>query len=531
MADLTPAELAEIEQLRQRGTVPAAPPRPEDTSSPNAVIQFLQRFNPPPGLVGGTLGGIAGAGLGSMAGGVGAAPGGIIGAGLGAAGEENLRQMLSGRFDPARVGMEGLVGGASQAGGEAALAPFRYVLNALRLKKATQAATAAYETAKSTRAGEVARDEAIATAKTAADKAAYATNVVATKTANQAAVQAHKAEVAAIEATQVETLRNWQAKGATTVAEAWKTAVPSWRQYPSETQGLLEMVYGKGQADLSHMFDTALKEVVTAGRGRLITLPTDAATTLGVTSQGVVESVSGKGTFTAVDAGEAAKAVVGFWKKDQAVYRTVARALDQAGLGNQAAREEYMTGQAVIDFVSRNKVLEGGTYHADRVLSGLTTGLKSLNALRNRGMGDVFRGPFAESVQGMPLAPALPPAPTPRPMPVRPQPTLPPERPEIGPPPAVPAGYQTRQLPRVSPWVGGMAAEIPTLMQGASGGFGEMGPRSALPFALGTAATALLSGRQIVTRAGRDPAIEALLHAFPTLAAQYAGAQYFGEAK
>ena len=580
MAEFTPEELREIETLRA-----GAPPTEgasTGTSTPLRILQTLASFAPPSGLVGGTVGGLAGAGLGAMAGGIGAVPGSIVGAGLGAAGEENLRQMVSGRFAPLDVARAGVESSAWQAAGEGIFAPARYLLNRRALTLAQKKSLDAYQKANLARGETIVAGEEAAAAKTRADLTTYEKGVGEAAAKTRAAQAAQRAEalrvkqehatyetkaaaaregtrqdLAAQKATterltqQHETaLAGWADRGAETVSSAWRQMVPSWSDLPAGKNGLLEMVYGTGQARVSTMFDAALKEIVAAGRGRLVPLSQEAATALGLEAKGLVGSISGAADLAVVDAGDAAAKVTGFWTKDRKVYREVVDALDRMGLGNAEARAEYKNAMSVIDFVAQNKILEGKVFHPDRVLKGMTTTLRSINALRSRGTGDVFRGPFAEALEGAPSPLVLPGAPSPRPMPTkptsvvppaplpeprpaRPRPTPAPEAPPgVGPPPLLPEGFSTMRLPGAPHpfWVGGALAQAPAslMSRGAAVEGTGRGFHSSMPFALGGATAAYLSGRELVTRAGRSPAIEALFHLFPTLAAQYAGTAYFG---
>src|SRR5207247_1513344 len=84
----------------------------------------------------------------------------------------------------------------------------------------------------------------------------------AAETAQQ---QGHEANVAAAKTAHEQATRQYAEQGASTIADAFKGQVSAWREFPSNEKGLLDMVYGSGQAKLSAAYDTVMKEIVALG--------------------------------------------------------------------------------------------------------------------------------------------------------------------------------------------------------------------------------------------------------------------------
>jgi len=315
-------------------------------------------------------------------------------------------------------------------------------------------------------------------------------------------------------------------RGAKSIADAYKLKVPAWKDYPSDTKGLLEMVYGRGQQALSESFDKALGDVVKAGKGKMVNIRAEDAAALGLgqsrhPSQPGFQFPTGIATrhepgayqrgplspalapnrpeMMSVDAGALAEKITGTWARDPSRYRRVFSVLDEAGLGNEAARSEYKAGQALIAFMDRTKGLEGMQLRPDRIEKGLTD-LRKVNELRRRGEGDVFRGPMAEAATGIPKPPV--------------------ER--AGPlAPAMPEGVKTRTTPNI-PWYvgGGLGAGLVGALSGEH--MSHYGPAAVA----GALAARLLSGRELVTRAPLSPVQDLLTRRGPTLLGQDAR-EYF----
>ena len=94
------------------------------------------------------------------------------------------------------------------------------------------------------------------------------------------------------------------------------------------------------------------------------------------------------------DAGNAAKNLVGKWKKFPSEYRRVAEALDQAGIGDPAAREAYRWGSGTIQYLNATKALVGEKFHPENAMAGLVN-TKTWEMLRRRGMQS-----FAKTIRG-----------------------------------------------------------------------------------------------------------------------------------
>ena len=325
-----------------------------------------------------------------------------IGAGGATAGAARLAE--SGSLEAA--GTEAATFGLGQAAGEAVFLPAHILVRQRTAAKVLDQAERAYSGAiKAWEQQKATEKLGVATANQAA-KAAYATRVTEAKQAFETAQNAH-AETAAAQ-----------------IAAAWKKLVPAWRSQPENTKGLLDMVYGKGQQQLSADFDKALQAVIQAGAGKPVRLSLEDASALKLSAD-IVASGSGGPPSVRVDGGALSKAAIGVWQKDPALYRRVFESLDEAGLGNEAARGAYRAGQALITFLDKMKALDGEVLHPDRVLAGLTQ-LKSLNLIRKRGMGDIFTGPLQAATRpGLPTAPPEIPKPILKGLPVPPpKPTM-----------------------------------------------------------------------------------------------------------
>lgn len=446
--------------------------------------------------------------------------------------------------------------GAAQLGGEALATPFRLAAGSRALRRTTGPAQTAYEQAVKNREATIARDRAMHRALTALEKDADERALEAAQLAHRLLVadvtlrneqQAAASKLGhetlardiaarnvaakqAATAAHAQTERQWAERGAEHVAAWWKQAVPAWRHYASDTKGLLEMVFGTGQADLSKAFDASLKAVVTEGRGTNILLPESDLRVLGIKlrKKKVVDRGRLDGQLEVqVDAGLAAERIVGQGAKHPEMYSRIVHELDRLNIGDPAARAEYKTGQALIGFAKKTKMLAGDVFHPDRAHAGLTD-VSTVNELRRRGAGDVFRGPIADVARGGPgplslpapevVPPYVAPAKIQKPVftppaksPARVEPAAPPEPAK---PAEVPPGFRVRTLPIIKhPYVAGGALELPF----AAAGHHLYGG----PFVAGSILSSLASGRRLVTKAPLDPRTELLLRAFPTEAAQW----------
>lgn len=291
-------------------------------------------------------------------------------------------------------------------------------------------------------------------------KAQYAENTRQSKyqydLQKQQAKIAHEGQVAAQAAEQAAKTRAHSEQAAESIADAFKAQVPAWKDYPSDTKGLLDMVYGKGPQAVSEQFDQAMKSAVETAKGKMIQVPVEDIKALGLKPQadplaglspaarealvraGKIPAGGGPLNPTgAVDAADVLSAVIGKWRNDPGLYRRVMGVLDQAGIGDPKARAEYKSAQALINYVDKTGALRGEVLNAEKVLGGFTK-TKTVNELRRRGQGDIFEGPM-QAARGGPLAPpeipkpvippyfpparpTLPLAPTPRSVPTQPTP-------------------------------------------------------------------------------------------------------------
>ncbi len=347
----------------------------------------------------------------------------------------------------------------------------------------------------------------------------------------------HKAAVETAKTRYAADTRAYEQDGARTVAEGFKQHVPAFRDFPSNESGLLNMVYGEGQARMSARFDAALKDVVSLGKGRKVEIPAGDAEALGLKVTGLRQMDKTRPPVADVDGGQLAERLTGYWKKDHGVYRRGVGALDKANLGDPASRAEYKAGQALIQFADRTQMLKGEKFNPESARAGFTS-LKKIDELRKRGQGDIFQGPISDAVRRPAPQLKLPGEPPPLPEPVIPAFRRPAARPEIEPPakraiveppeaaqlPALsptPEGVTTKTLPKMGWFQGAALAEIPFLIgslvsgHGAHSGYG-------LPAAVGGLASHGLSGRTFVTKAPLSPATEMSLRLTPALGAQEA---------
>ncbi len=196
--------------------------------------------------------------------------------------------------------------------------------------------------------------------------------------------------------------------------------VPTLKGLPRDEKGLADIVAGGAQAKVSEMYDKSLKDVVSRGQGKMVSMDVDDARKLGFKNMRTHRvAPSGRGIepneTVEVDAGELASRLPGFWKKDAKIYRRGVEALDTAGVGDPAARAEYSAFQGAAQFLDAAKAFKNGKFDPDRLDAALYD-LKKVNLLRKRGLGDVSSG-MMQPATGGPLAPKKM---EPRPMPPEP---------------------------------------------------------------------------------------------------------------
>ena len=330
-------------------------------------------------------------------------------------------------------------------------------------------------------------------------------------TVEQERTRQFKAETDRAKETHARALREYGESGAKTIADSFKEHVPSFREFPSTEAGLVDMVYGRGPARVSAMYDGVMQEVARQGRGVAVEIPLADAHTLKLRGYDVIDR--GKGREVArVDADQLAAAVVGKWKDYPGVYRRAAEAVDAVNLDPAwaPARAEYKAAQALIQFTDKSQMLKGRRFNPDAAEAGFTM-LKKVDELRRRGMGSAVEGPIAEATQRPRPELRLPTEPTPIPaenlfmasnLPVRPMEAF--RRPPPGSPPTPPAGrvlppgVTTRKLPQTSFWEGAALAELPFLIEAMATGRTQ---HLYVPWAVGGLLAHGVSGLELVTGA------------------------------
>jgi hypothetical protein len=325
------------------------------------------------------------------------------------------------------------------------------------MQGAGKSAQAAYEAATKTAAGKEAHDVAMTQALNAAEKKAF----------EQAAAQ--HAE-----------------RGAAEIADDLFKNVPALRGTEASGRGLYDAIYGTGKQKVSEAFDEALRLVMKRGAGQQVQLPSEIAERLGFNvaasplagmSPAVVEALRKAGRLpqgleagrVSVDAAALAERVTGLWKKDPKAYRAVVNALDDAGIGDPAARAAYKTWAGTADFIDKAKALTAeGVLDPKKLLKAFAD-LKSVEILRRRGLGSGTEGVIQQAARGGPLAP------TPRQAPVQPPA---PDAPDIR-VQHIPEWYRHMIGSGVGGAVGGLAGGFPGSLLGVLGGFagGRMIPK------------------------------------------------------
>lgn len=357
---------------------------------------------------------------------------------------------------------------------------------------------------------------------TAATKRTHAEAVAKQKTDHEAAVKAATDAHAA-------NVRSYEQQGAQSIADAFKQQVPAFKDFPSNEQGLLGMVFGEGQQRMSARFDAAMKEIVTLGKGREVKLRVDDAKALGLPTD-IIEQARDKAMpdLAKVDGGQLAERLTGFWQRDPGVYRRGVQALDKADLGDPAMRGEYKAGQALINFADKSGMLKGEKFNPTKAREAFTS-LKKLDELRKRGQGDIFKGPIAEAVRRPAPELTLPAEPAPLSPPTLPAFRRPAPLPEVAEPAKrvvqappeldkTPPGVSVKTLPKLGFYEGALIGEIPFILQALT--TGHMDPARFLAGGLGGVGARVLSGAPVVTRATLSPAGQFATRVLPPLEAQ-----------
>ncbi len=167
-----------------------------------------------------------------------------------------------------------------------------------------------------------------------------------------------------------------------------KDKVPAW----AGMKNLGQMLYSqRGYNRLHEAYDESLAKVVKEGTGKELVLPEDVAKKLGVEVKGLVASKAspaGMPNSVAVDAGKLAEAMTGKWKGGGGAYRVAARALDDAGIGDPAARGAYKTAMGMREYIDKSKALGKSGRDFDLMAAQNKLGdKKAVDELLRRDMG------------------------------------------------------------------------------------------------------------------------------------------------
>lgn len=203
--------------------------------------------------------------------------------------------------------------------------------------------------------------------------------------------------------------------------------VPALKGTEASGKGLYDAVYGAGKGKVSEAFDTSLKDVIAKGKGQVVQIPEEIASKLGLTNAGAgvaglpanVQALFNKGAQKAgmtpagqagrlgVDAAELAEKVTGLWRKDPSAYRAAVKALDEAGIGDPAARAAYKTHTGISEFLDKAKALDAeGKLDPTKILKALSD-LKKVGILQRRGLGSGTEGVIQQSARGAPTPPDI----------------------------------------------------------------------------------------------------------------------------
>lgn len=162
-----------------------------------------------------------------------------------------------------------------------------------------------------------------------------------------------------------------------------KKEVPAWEKISNVKDMLFSQ---RGVNRLHRAYDESLAEVVKKGDGKPVQIPVQAAEALGVKaaagqnlSPAVREALARAGKdvgtpgMVKVDAGELAQAMNGKGKGSTlGAYRAAAKALDEANIGDPAARKAYRTAMGLRDYLSKTgAITPQGTLDVVKAQAGL----------------------------------------------------------------------------------------------------------------------------------------------------------------
>ncbi len=158
---------------------------------------------------------------------------------------------------------------------------------------------------------------------------------------------------------------------ATKMADTVKGLVKPWADVDSSAAGISRMI-GPEWKRVREAYDQFLKGAIPSARGQKINIPAD--------------------DLVIVDAGEALEHAVGKSLKSPRAYHQVAKALDEAGIGDPAIRKMYFEARSFKEFAERNRIVENGVFHPERVQKGIA-GVQSRRAgdIRQTEMDPVLR--------------------------------------------------------------------------------------------------------------------------------------------
>lgn len=179
------------------------------------------------------------------------------------------------------------------------------------------------------------------------------------------------------------------------VADTVKGVVKPWADVESSAAGISRMI-GPDWKRVRDAYDQFLTDAIPSARGQKINISADAARDLKITPTGLIERSKATANpaedLVIVDAGEALEATVGKSLKSPRAYHQVARALDEAGIGDPAVRAMYKNAISFKVFAERNRIVENGVYHPERTQKGIA-GVQSRRAadIRQTDMDPVLR--------------------------------------------------------------------------------------------------------------------------------------------
>ncbi len=202
------------------------------------------------------------------------------------------------------------------------------------------------------------------------------------------------------------------------LGEYLKARIPTLSGFKADEKGVFQMLIGpRGFAKVHKWYDDYLKGVVAQGANKEITIPASAAEVLGIdtigghnfsqnSSPAVREALVRAGklasspgpwlqTGVKVNAADAAIKMTGRWEKNPGEYQAVAKALDEAGIGDPSIRSGYKAWIGLRQHMSQTNAFKGERYHPEKAMGGLTK-IDTADELSRRGLGEaigIIRGP------------------------------------------------------------------------------------------------------------------------------------------